>query len=287
MLRPGSWPGGSRVWSGPREREEAETMSPVVVWTAPVGGGGATTAVWHFASVAARSGRSVLAVDLSPGMQLSRLFGHGGSPGLGEVLTGRQDLESALAAADCEGCGILPAGALDERILADSAGAGWLAELMRNLASRADLVVADVPACLPRALGDVTRAADWVLVSTPCRTGAVARLGRVLELVAAAGEQGPRVGVVVNMLAVWERSQFETFSAMRRTLPASGLWRTVVPYDEAFEEAARQGRPATTGMADRPGPRAYFDLYAEWMAREMLAADRPERRLDETAGDGR
>ncbi len=262
-------------------------MSNLVTWTAPSGGAGTTTAVWHMAQVATTAEDAVLVVDLSPSRALSQLAGVESSPGLAGILQQGQDLQSAILPTAADRLHILPAGDLHEMLLVESLSQGTLPEILDALAQGPHSVFVDLPAGFPFLLAQVAELSSWVLISQPCRSNAVANLAGVLEPLASETSKKPLVGVVLNQFAAWSRTEAELYLMLRRSLPESALWRTVIPFDETFDETARRHLPATLFAPDSPGPKAYFDLFGEWTARKALlrtADDETRQRTNQTSG---
>ncbi len=262
-------------------------MNNLVTWTAPSGGAGTTTAVWHMAQVATTTEDAVLIVDLSPSRALSQLAGVESSPGLAGILQQGQDLQSAILPTAAERLHILPAGDLHEMLLVESLSQGTLNETLTALAQGPHSVFVDLPAGFPFLLSQVAELSSWVLVSQPCRSDAVTYLADVLEPLISKTGSRPSVGVVLNQFAPWSSIETELYRMLRKTLPQSALWKTVIPFDETFDETARRHLPATLFASKNPGPKAYLDLFGEWRARRALlhaAAEKTERPTDQMSG---
>ena len=247
-------------------------MSNLVTCSAPVGGAGTTTAVWHLAQVTAAHGEPVLVVDLSPSNALTHLAGAEPNVGMAELLQGIRDVQSVIQETQVAGLHILPAGNLQEMLLAEAMSGGTLVHILSSLAEGPHPVFLDLPAQFPFLFSVAAELSDWLLLSLPCRADALPGLADMLERLAQMRGHRPSVGVVINRFAAWSRTEFEEYRRLRQTLPASALWQTVIPFDEIFQEVETQGRPATVLAPDAPGSRAYFDLFGEWTARKAFLA---------------
>ncbi len=246
-------------------------MSNLVTWSSPLGGAGTTTAVWHMAQTASSLGEPVLMVDLSPMGTLSRLAATDQGPGLAGVLTGSLDLQSAIRKTRVDNVHILPSGALQEMLLAEALSDGSLGNLLSSLAEGPHPVFLDLPAGLPFLYSVAVSLSSWVLLALPCKKEAIWRLPAMVAPLKS--NAGPRrsVGIVISRFAAWSKAEFDQYQALRRSLPGSALWRTVIPIDDVFNETTDRGLPATVFSPESPGARAFFDLFGEWTARKALA----------------
>ena len=245
-------------------------MSNLVTCSAPAGGAGTTTAVWHLAQVTAAQGEPVLVVDLSPSKALTHLAAVETDAGMAELLQGGRDVQSVIHKTRVDGLHILPAGGLHEMLLAEALSGGTLNHVLASLAEGPHPVFLDLPAHFPFLFSVASELSDWVLLSLPCRPEALSGLAGMLERLAETRRHRPSVGVVINRFAAWSRVEFEEYRRLRQTLPASALWQTAIPFDESFQEVENRGLPATIFAPQAPGPRAYFDLFGEWTARRAF-----------------
>lgn len=124
-------------------------ISTVVV-TSGLTGEGKTTVSAGLARAAARTGRTVIAVDcdLRKG-RLGARMGIPPGPGLGDVLVGERSLDDVLVAppGDHESLRVLPAGPTPPNP-SELIGSQRMRDLLEELAQRADLVVIDTPPLL-------------------------------------------------------------------------------------------------------------------------------------------
>jgi len=74
---------------------------------------------------------------------------------------------------------------------------------------------------------------------------------------------------VVTRYRAWSAMEHDVYEALRMTVPGPALFRTVIPEDDAFEEAVGQGVPLTVLDRDSRGASAYLDLAGELQARRM------------------
>lgn len=121
--------------------------SILAVTAARAGDGASTTAV-NLALMMARTGRPTAIVDANlRHPELHKAFGLPQSPGLAEVLTGKIEFKSAMAAARIPNLTVLPAGkaGVPTQALLSQAG---LCNLFGVLRDRFDLVVVDTPPVL-------------------------------------------------------------------------------------------------------------------------------------------
>jgi succinoglycan biosynthesis transport protein ExoP len=213
-----------------------------VMLTSALAGEGRTTTLANLGVAIARSGRSVILVDLDlrrPG--LGSLFALGDGPGVADVAVRRADLDDALAhivLADYEGRGaeeqaseewrelegvleVLPAGSAPPEP-GDLVGTPALAEILRELSERSDLVIIDSPPLLTVADGVALSAkvdAIVAVVRADARRHATDEFRRVLDLCPA-----PKLGYVVTAVAV--ETAYAPGSSASRTLTGESQARS-------------------------------------------------------------
>jgi Mrp family chromosome partitioning ATPase len=136
-----------------------------VLVTGPAHGSGATTLALNLAACLAGTGRRVLLIDanfLDP--QLTRAFGHLGSPGLSEALSATGDSRPAVHLTDIPSLTILPAGA-SASASPHLLGATSLQQMLAGLAPDHDFILLDGPP-LPRADAQAPALASDALILT-------------------------------------------------------------------------------------------------------------------------
>ncbi len=137
----------------------------VVAVTAPQAGSGASTTTLNLALMMARTGRPTAIVDANMRHpELHKAFGLPQTPGLADVLTGKAEFKSVVAATGVPNLSLIPAGHVEVPAQALLSQEG-LKDVFAILHGRFDLAVIDTPSILqyPDAL-HIGKYADGVLV---------------------------------------------------------------------------------------------------------------------------
>lgn len=154
----------------------AEGMPRSLVVTSASPGDGKSSLACNLALVAARAGRSVVVVDADLRKPMvASYFGIQSPLGLTEVLSGRWSVDDALQGLPGERLAVLTSGAIPS-IPSELVGSAAMADLIRGLEQRFDLVVIDSPPVLP--------VSDALLVGV--HTGGIVVVVRMAETTRAA-----------------------------------------------------------------------------------------------------
>jgi chromosome partitioning protein len=257
-------------------------MGRIVTIASVKGGVGKTTTVLNLGWALSQFAGRVLLVDADPqgGLSHASLLREKNPLGLMDVLAGRCDAAAAvqptrdprLAVIGVGGSGPGEWEAYDR-----AASEGALGRLVRDCAEGYDHALLDAPA----GLGPVARAllatADGVLVPLTCRNLAVRSLPALLAQIQQPGSASLD-GILITQRDYRSAREVEVHEQVRRTLPVASLFRTVIPFDDRFEEASMKGLPIAAVAGGERGAAAYLELATEiasrsWLARTMEDVD--------------
>jgi chromosome partitioning protein len=261
-------------------------MGRIVVIASVKGGVGKTTTALNLGYALSQFAGRVLLVDADPqgGLSHASLLREKNRLGLIDVLAGRCDAAAAVQPTRDPRLAVVGVGGGDpeEWVAYDQAASqGALGRLIRDHAEGYDHVILDAPAGLGPIARALLAAADAVIVPLTCRNLAVrslpALLTRIQQL--AEGGSGARLdGILITQRDYRSVREVEVHEQIRRTLPLAAMFRTVIPFDDRFEEASMKGLPIAAVAGGERGAAAYFELATElasraWLTRPMEGPD--------------
>lgn len=228
----------------------------IILITSALPGEGKSVAAAEFARSLARSGKRIILVDANlrePAQD--KLFAATAAAGLAEVLAGQIELDAAVTASETRNLSVLFSGGISDNPV-DFIGSPQMAELIKNLRSRADMVIIDAPSCSVVDPLILAPASDYVML--------VVGLGRtdedaVRSTVSALSGSAP-VGIFINRT---RRKNVRAYEAARAfsmtealTKDSSGIYSKPVQ-SAAFERTMVMHRDSLTssrgpiGIGDR------------------------------------
>lgn len=220
------------------------------------GGVGKTTLSANLAAAAGSSGRRVLAVDCDPQSSLARALNAPGHPGLAEALAGQGELEPLSAVVD--GVDLVPAGSnlhgIELGLVAEVGRELVLAELLRPLTERYDVVLLDCPPNLGLLTVNALVAADRVVAPVSAEDdGAVVGVASLRSTLSKLAKvrgtrQAPQLVAVLNRWAD-SRQAARAVADMLAELQVP-VATARIPARAGVQHATFEGRPAVLRRPD-------------------------------------
>ena len=243
----------------------------------PKGGVGKTTTAVNIAAVLARSGRSVLLVDLEADLNASISVGvrpRQASPSVAELLMNERRADAVIRVVPrVPGLHLIPGsprlatidGALRHARQADRR----LADVIRPLESAFDAIVIDSPAGYSLIPWSVPTVAQHLIVPTPAEYLALESLAQMLRWYHGLRTERPAgaglTGIVLTMVDYRRHATKEIVEIIRRH-NRRGACRTEIPQDPRVPEAPSHGVPLVRWVRS-PAAVAYEELTREILQR--------------------
>ncbi|HVY44954.1 MAG TPA: ParA family protein, partial [Minicystis sp.] len=227
------------------------------------GGVGKTTISLNLGLAFARAGNRtvILELDAQGSLGLSLGLSDRARPGIAEILTGAETLESVLTRTRDPQLHVLCVGRVDpttvsgfEEALARGA---VIPQILTQLESEFDIVVIDCPAGLGKVITRALESATHVLSPLQAEPLALRSVGQLLALIdRIRAEKNPKLtllGVVLSMFDRTTPASLDVAETLWTKFPDGIILDTIIPRDDTFLEASLRGSPLLL-MQKRPPP---------------------------------
>jgi chromosome partitioning protein len=246
------------------------------------GGVGKTTTAVNLAASFAVSERRTLLVDLDPQANATSAFGVRASQHVYDALIGRCVMKDVTQSTELRFLDLVPSGrdlyGAEIELVSAIARERRLVSALEGVRDTYALTLLDCPPSLGLLTLNALTAADSVLVPLQCEYYALEGLASLLETVELVRtELNPRLaieGILLSMADARNRLSGQVEEEVRRHLGAQ-VFDTVIPRNVRLSEAPSHGKPVILYDAHSTGARAYLQLAAEIMRREVEQPPRP------------
>jgi chromosome partitioning protein len=257
-------------WSEAPTPGARSTVAPVLGIASPKGGCGKTTLALNLAVSLANTGLRVVLVDADPnGDVLSSIAGRERPRrgGIFDALERGHDGSEFELETVIERLRVVPATSGDVAQRAPDIGQeGSWRDVLRGIRDHADIVIVDLPAGMhgltSRVLDGCTHVLGVLQAETiPKRSFSMFQKG--LESLPRAPEV---VGVVLNMFRRSHSASLSVLADAGVDFPASWMFETTIPRNDAFLDAAEEGMPVA--LAGNSG--TFIGLLFDTLAKELM-----------------
>jgi chromosome partitioning protein len=246
------------------------------------GGVGKTTTAVNLAASFAVSERKTLLVDLDPQANATSAFGVRASQHVYDALIGRCVIKDVTQSTELGFLDLVPSGrdlyGAEIELVSAIARERRLVSVLEGVRGTYALTLLDCPPSLGLLTLNALTAADSVLVPLQCEYYALEGLASLLETVELVrNELNPRLGIegiLLSMADARNRLSGQVEEEVRRHFGAQ-VFETVIPRNVRLSEAPSHGKPAILYDAHSTGARAYLQLAAEILRREVEQPLRP------------
>jgi len=244
----------------------------------PKGGVGKTTTAVNVAASLARSGRSVLLVDLEADLNASISLGVGpshGTPSIADVLLHERRAPEAVRRVNgIENLHLIPSSRglahIDERLRNVRQPERRLADIIRPLVPDFDVIVLDAPAGYSLVSLSVPIAAQQLVVPTRAEYLSLESLAQFLRWYRDRRDSrratAHLAGILLTMVDYRRQATREIVDMIRRH-NARGVFRTEIPQDQRVPEAPSHGLPLLEYAGRSRAAAAYDRFTTELMKR--------------------
>lgn len=244
----------------------------VIAVASQKGGVGKTTIALNLGLALARAGHRTLIVELDAqgSLGLSLGLADRARPGIAELLTGAESLESLLLRTRDPQLQVLTVGRVDPATVSGFEDAltraSVLSGMLARLSADFDLAVLDCPAGLGKVTSRALEAATHVLSPLSAEPLSLRSVGQLLALIdRIRADKNPRLALLGLVLSMFDRqvpASLDVAETLWTRFPDGIILDTVIPRDETFLEASLRGAPLLL-MQKRPPPLArVFDQLA-------------------------
>jgi chromosome partitioning protein len=236
------------------------------------GGVGKTTISLNLGLALARAGNRtlILELDAQGSLGLSLGLSDRARPGVAEVLTGAQTVESVLLRTRDPQLAVVGVGRVDPTTVSGFEEAltrgSAIQSMLDSVRGDFDLVVIDCPAGLGKVATRALESATHVLSPLQAEPLALRSVGQLLALIERIrADKNPQLAVLGIVLSMFDRkvpASLEVAETLWTKFPGGMIMDTVIPRDELFLEASLRGSPLYL-MHKKPPPLArVFDQLA-------------------------
>ena len=254
-------------------------MPRVLTIASQKGGVGKTTTALNLGYTLARLGHRVLLVDADPqgGMAIASNLRKRTEKGLVQLICGDAAPSDVVIEAKSSSLSVIGSGVTepeDAEFIEGAARSGELGDTITRIAAPFDYVLLDAPAGIGGVVSALLTASDGVILMMRCRTLLLKSLPIFLKLVRQIrSEKNLRLSLEGALVTMWDpRNPLEKdlFEELTATVPDALFFRTVIPYDDRFEEASIKAIPMYLLPDARDASRPYLELAMEIKERELL-----------------
>jgi chromosome partitioning protein len=259
-----------RKWSDAPKPGGRSTIAPVLAIASPKGGCGKTTIALNLAVSLANGGLRIVLVDADPnGDVLSSIAGRERPRrgGIFDALERGHDGSEFELETVIDRLRVVPATSGDvARRAPDMGEQGAWQDVLWGIRDHADLVIVDLPAGMHGLASRILDACTHVLgvlqaETIPKRSFSMFQKG--LESLPRAPEV---VGVVLNMFRRSHSASLSVLADAGVDFPASWMFETTIPRNDAFLDAAEEGMPVA--LAGNSG--TFIGLLFDTLAKELV-----------------
>jgi chromosome partitioning protein len=263
-------------------------MRRIITIASQKGGVGKTTTALNLGYNLSRLGGRVLIVDGDPqgGITIASNLKKRTTLGIVNVLKKECRPEDIVMTTRENTLSVAGIGAMEpEDVLFFEAEAvkGSLKKLLRDLSQEYSYVIVDAPAGIGGIVTSLLSASDSVIMVVHCRTLSLKTLPSFLKLIQwVQGNHNASLqfeGIIFNMMNGKNPYELQLYDETRKMFPEEAFFRTVVPYDDLFEQASTKSVPIAMIRGGKQPGRFYMELAMELKERELkreMGGDRDE-----------
>lgn len=253
-------------------------MRRIITIASQKGGVGKTTTALNLGYNLSRLGGRVLIVDGDPqgGISIASNLKKRTTKGIIDVLKKECRPQDIVMTTKENTLSIVGIGAMEpEDVLLFEAEAtkGNLKELLRSLSLEYSYVLVDAPAGVGGIVMALLSASDSVIMVVQCRTLSLKTLPSFLKLVHwVKDRQNPALifeGVVITMMNATNPYELQLYDEAKKIFPEEAFFRTMIPYDDLFEQASSRAVPITMLRGGKNTGSMYMDLAMELKEKEL------------------
>ncbi len=257
-------------------------MAKILAVASQKGGVGKTTTALNLGFSMRHLGSKVLIIDGDPqgGMAIASNLKRRTELGLVDVMKGECGPEDIVMLTKDKAIAIAGVGRMDpEKVvfLENEARQGQLTTLIHTLAQGFDYTIIDTPAGVGGIVNALLRASDGVLLMVQARSLSLKTLPHFLKLVNWIKKNGhPSLtleGVVLTMVHPNSVLEMKIREEMKSFIPERLFIKTVIPFNELFEQASIRAVPVVMLRNGLKAYRPYINLAMELKEREYEKED--------------
>jgi len=254
-------------------------MGRILTIASQKGGVGKTTTTLNLGYTLARLGHRVLLVDTDPqgGMAVASNLRKKTTTGLAQHLKGEAHAEDVITPTKDGSMSIIGSGVMDPTdalVIEDASRDGRLEEALRELTRGFDYVFLDTPAGIGSTVMASLGISDGVILMLQCRSLVLKTLPIFLKLMRQVrSDRNPRLQLEGALVTLWRGEdplEREILHDLTHSVPEALFFRTVIPFDENFEQASIRALPMILLQDGRDSARPYLELAMEMKERELL-----------------